>query len=816
MIKRAVILIIAFLLFIPLAFSQASITDYNESGRFDNKYQLGLGRFNSQLDPDEIDVRSETVTVTNGRKLPLISDLDGDGVAEIIILDGESIEIYQNKTLDFVAGFDLNTASDERFSNIITFDIDGDGLREIIIVAEKEKELHILEYNRSILINQTRFEGIDLSELSFTNATNFPGEVAIKCSSTERCLMTYSSSIRSGNTPGVGRDLFFFATFFNSSQEGISSTFETKIDSQINSVFNVFCQPNIRHIAVADYDEDGDIEFIATNMMIAHNFGGDEVVNIYWIDILSNHNVVLEKKTVSTRPDDIFTVTSDDFFTCDNSGGNNINKDGIGPGFPLFPGLYVSSPLVFDADLTKTGLETIVGMGKSPNDFIMVVFKRDGSEIGRFPSTILGDSEGIMISNVFQADIFDGSSKDFCIMGFNGNPVGAIEDSLSVTCGSLRDTNGFGLLNVNTLEFRFDKEGRFNLSQDYDVWDKIAHSAEYDSTNDLDEVISAYGTLRLNRDSSIFSSCFLTGDCDMDLIFESPKQVNNPRVIATDAYDRFGLEDWIILTDSNLFYLDDLLTNQPISSFNFTINPCIDSVYKINTSIQVRMRAFDPEGDAVAVRTRIYSGTSNEQDSGFINASSGGEVTTSITLEGNLFTANLTGGGFSLIMEAKDVENNPDTIISQQKFFSVAVNGVETFDCTTVGSTVVVVDAEEVIVIIEEATLTEDATVNSVTSGVLVLGGILGLAGTTIWLIIMLAISIGIWGGVMQANRGGFQISGSSALGAIALVNLLLIVLGARLGILSVALVVIIVVIAVVILGIFLGRFLTGLGTNNG
>ncbi len=126
MIKKGLILIIVFLFLIPTILAQTNpdstktFVSYNESGNKDNLYQLGLGTFNSLLSPTDVNAQSTTITVDDGKKLPLISDLDNDGRAEIIILDGITIELYQNKTLDFVASHTLNVGATERFSNMIT------------------------------------------------------------------------------------------------------------------------------------------------------------------------------------------------------------------------------------------------------------------------------------------------------------------------------------------------------------------------------------------------------------------------------------------------------------------------------------------------------------------------------------------------------------------------------------------------------------------------------------------------------------------------------------------------------------------------
>ena len=74
----------------------------------------------------------------------------------------------------------------------------------------------------------------------------------------------------------------------------------------------------------------------------------------------------------------------------------------------------------------------------------------------------------------------------------------------------------------------------------------------------------------------------------------------------------------------------------------------------------------------------------------------------------------------------------------------------------------------------------------------------------------MIIFSFAVW-----SRAGEIGWSGNSALGVIAFTNALLIILGARLGILSTGLVIIITVIAVVIIGVFLGSFLTGSRANS-
>lgn len=821
MIKTSLILLFTFLLVISSAYStiNIAITSYNESGNVNNLYQFGVSAFNSQLDPDIVNtLQTTTRVVTDGRKVPLVSDLDGDGVSEIIVLDDRTFSIFQTTTLTFITSFTLDTASGEGFSNILTFDIDDDGLREIIIVAENEKELHILEFNNSVLTNQTRFIGINLSAYNFNNAPSGDrGEVTIKCSSPERCLMIYGSSTTSGFA-GAPKTINYNAGFFNSSQEGINTSFQQLIDSTGSA--SVFCQPNIRHMAVADYDADdgGAIapdnqkEFITSNMEVGQSISADEQVNVYWIDILENKSVVLENSVTDTRSGAFLsTVNPSDAYTCDNTAiAQNTNAGGAD--FPVFASFYVTSPLVSDFS-SVNGLETIIGIGLDEDEFIMIAFDKDGNNLGRFPNVIFGDSEGIMISNTFQADIFDDSSTDFCTIGFNGDAtiLGlGISQAITLTCGSLLDDfNG-----QDTMEFRFNKAGFFNLSLAYDTHDKIAHSINADQTNTGDEILTAYGVFEADT-----TTCSILNNCDLNLIFQQPKITNNPIVISTDGVDRFGSEDLIILTDLNLFYLDDGASNQPISEWcgedgsvtgscsKYVINPCITSIWKQNTTVQIIVTPDDDEDDLTAVRARIYSGDSNVQDSGFINISSGQEFTISVNnVTSTNFIANKTGGGFFIVLDAVDIAENPNDIETVTKTFSVAGSGVETFDCTT--SAVVGVDVVDV-ADVSIASKTIDATDNSITTGIASFTSITGLAGTTIFLVLMLAFSAFIW--FEMAQRG---MSGNSALGTIAILNILFILIGARVGIFATSLVVILVVLGVAVIGVFLGKFLTGLRTS--
>lgn len=780
--------IILFLLIINI------VSAYNESGDGNNFYQLSNGVFNSGLNPSIVDDESSIVVLSDGRKTPLIVDLDGNGIDEIIILDDNTIEIYQNKTLGLVDSFTLDTASGERFSNMIAFDIDGDDFIEIIIVAEEEEELHILQLNGT-LTNQTRFQGTNLSILSKGGGT-FGGEVVIKCESTERCMMGYTNFLDSGFS-GNAQTNTYFMTSFNSTQDGINVSRETS--ALTSSGFSVFCQPTIRHMTAANYDNniDSDVEFISVVLEAEASISTDESVHVIWANILSNNSVVIERTAETTTPGRFLSVTNgDEEFTCDNSNSFNTDSDMVGN--------FVTSPLVFDADPTTTGLEVIIAYQVDVDEFNMEMFDSTGSSIREFP--LIQTGEGIIISNVFRADIFDDGNSDFCVLGWNGASSG-IDDQIIATCGSLNDQSGFGALNLQTLEFRFNKVNLFNVSLGYDIHDKIAHSAEHDSTNSNDEIVSAHGILRPFVNTGILSSCWLLGDCDMDLIFEQPKQTNSPVIISAD-FDNIGSDDLIVLTNNNLFYLDDGITNDPINPFcgesgsisgtcsEYSVNPCLDSVWAINTSVEIKIIANDPELDNIKVNASLYDGDVNHQDESSSVISSGTEVLFQ-------FVANKTGT-YDLVVRGSDVENNL-SIETATKTFTVAAAGVVINSCISTFDSGIITLSTNVSSIGTNDLLGSD----SISTGVNALGSNFSLTPFLVWIMIMIGMALGIIFSDFATK------SPVMAFAALLIVEILALIMGIKIGAISSDMILILGLLGVITVGIWLGTILTGARTTS-
>ena len=468
-------------------------------------------------------------------------------------------------------------------------------------------------------------------------------------------------------------------------------------------------------------------------------------------------------------------------------------------------GKFYSSPLVFDLDGNSgNGKETAVAISEDFDEFKIITFKANGNTLDRHPKFF--DVDGEILSGVMLANVYGDNGKiDFCVLGHDSD-----EQEIDLVCAS-ENTQGidlpFNLFNSETVEFKFSTDSRFNITNAFNRQNIISHMGQHQGTivnigetgfTNTNELITSYGVFQLS-DTTFNGSLFVKS---LDLIFTNP--VGDSACIPVDA-QKSGAEDLICITSGSLFYVDDNLQNEPaFISENPEFNPCIDAgIVKVNSTMQIKVVVEDGNSDIigkdlVGSNVTIYAGDSNEISSSFTGVTSGES-------RFHLFELNKTGN-VDVEIRAFDNIASP-TVQTVTTSFTVGINGVEFGDCQS--ELDIVLPEEEVVVIITEGTLTEDASDNAITTGILTVIDLTGLAGTTFWLLLMLAFSIAIF---FQSASLGW--SGNSSLGAIAIINVLFIVIGVRVGVISTGLVVILVVLGVVILGVFLGKFLTGAGTE--
>jgi len=770
MIKKLLILFSILLLIIPIA---ASKTEYANIGGDNGDYDLGEGFFGSSAN-----FLTRGIGVSTNTQVPLVVDLDGDGTTEIVIIDGDTIRVLNSS---LAVQDTLATGISGRLSNLITFDVDGDGRKEIIVAGEGSADI------TKELIIFVDYNGTDLTQQSLLNYSNdayhfkdtiFPadrrGEIQIGCDSVQSCQMHITSISDSGITNNVNLTV----VLFNESQIINFTTLLTRTNAQ------PFCSPTTKNIEIVDINADGSKDYVSTWVSSNQDAGTDDAIIIVAVDQTGT--------SLSGFPIIEF----------------DLIDEGTGDCIDSVLGKRISPPLSFPAfggDEGNSESQTMVAFMTSSDKFVIKAFSASGTEIDQFPALILG--EGILVSNVFRGNFFpDSGNVDFCAMGYD-EP----EQELEAVCGSLLsgefpDTNRY-IINVSN---------KFTVDDAIGSYDSISHSTNHENSQsqcldvscsaaDLDEVLTPFGIHRLIREGFL---CDTTGTCQLREVFFNP--FNTSGVFVSVDTTAAGAEDLLLMTNTNLFLFDALFQDQPpeIDRSSISINPCIDSAWKINSSgpiISFTVDDTDPvpisDLDQVFAQVFLYADSTNEQRSAVQGPSTSG---TTFFFDETTFNINKTTGSGVIRLLANDTGGIEQDIVNIP--FTVADTGLELGECVTEGFGVVV---EEVFIL--DATLTDDATDNAITNAIDTLSGLFGLAGTTIWLIVMLALSIGVWGGVMQVNKNGQAISGTAALGLIAILNALMIILGARFGILSTSLVVIITVIAVVIVGIFLGSLFTGL-----
>jgi len=797
MFKRVGLLFVMFLL---LVFSVFANTDYNESGNRDNQYVTGDGIFNENFDENNLQITTVIMSDTSP-KAPLISDLDGDGVKEIIILDLNVIEVRQNTTLGLSAGFTLSTASSERFSNILTFDIDGDSKSEIILIAETEEELYILDYDNGALTSHAGgSDGIGMGANEDVGATGIThdngatgGEFVIKCFGVDQCAMAYSDKQITGFA-GSPQSSTMFITHFSSTNVSVISQ-QSIGDS---STFATYCQPKIRHMVADQLDVDSDIELVFSVLEV--NSGStDELVKVWVIDFISANNSFLEKfEITATEPENFLDNGGiSAHYSCNNLGSPS-NSLCVSDNTICLASDYVTSPLVFNADPSNTGNEIIIGMATDEDEFIMAMYDSvSGAEIREFP--LIQESEGLLMSNPFKANIFDDSGvADFCVMGYNTDLINTVfasgENTLVLTCGSLTDANGMLLANLQTVEFRVDVTSLGNLTtknNGYDYHNTLAHSGEHDGTNAITEVITAYGVLKPS-----IGSLNQFGDGGMTLIFTMPEQ--DGAVVPVDYEQSETLSqnhDFIITKNQNLFYINDGQVDQPLSALTFDTNPCLDAVIQVNSTFQVLLEGTDPEGGGVTLTATLYEGDSNEQSS-TVNTTSG------VTAPFN-FIANKTGSGV-LLMTGSDQENPTETLEIERPF-TVADVGVEFGDCSSSGS-VGVAPA----VAVGDIVAVDPEVNNSIIRALDNIDEKTGLGTAVIWFIFMgmIAIMVGV------EFQKGFSGSSSSLFGILlifilTIVELLMLFIGIKIGAIGVGTIIVLSLFGILLVGITIRRMAT-------
>ena len=701
--------------------------DYRQVGGENSDFVQDRGYFTSLTN-----VTTATRAISDPRQTPLIRDLDKDGINEIIILDGSTIRLYHGASLTIVDAQSL-PASD-RYSNMITFDIDNDNLIEIIIARETAGKIDIFEYNGTDFQIETT--------LDYSGLTDFvDGETIIGCSQADRCMLAY---IKNDNSLGASVPDRLYATSFNSLQVNKNETliYQTGLTPP-----QVLCMPKIRALTLTDYDNDGEEEFIFS--YITGHTTGTESYHISYI-YLNSSNEIEHEYTINKSMQNL--IDSGTLYC-----GTQYSGDTLGD--------FITAPLVFDIDgATSNGYETVVGVQLDLDEFKIHSYSSNGVQMDTYPA--LFDADGTMISNPIRATIDPDAPQgtDFCVMGYQ-DEIGEID----LLCAT---EQGGGIFDPESDEFEFDISGYYNISDNITFYNNMIHSAQHSTATtdgvDLSEIITPYGIFTIDYD----------GNNELLMHYENPK---SDGVVLSIDVEQVGRDDLIVLTPTNLWYLNDGFTKSPGEIDSYIINPCIDSTWKQNTTVSVSITVVDADGDDVSARAILYEGETFEQDSGWsFNGSSGTTFTHS-------FVANETVGSAKLVLYARD-----DDFVTQideiELSISVGADGVEYGECeTNVDVTTSIEEGGE------EDVLEED---NMIATSVDQINDVLGagLSRGVWWLLFMVVVAVGIW------VKGEGYSDKSSILGVIGIVEILLFILGLKLSFFGVGSLLIVIILSLALI----------------
>jgi len=676
----------------------------------------------------------------------LVGDLDGNGTNEIVVFDGETIRLYKDRNLQIVDSVNIQSKAQGNHKYNMIYDIDGDGYLEVLTLSKESRYLEIFEYNGTLFYNQTT---IDLHPfISGSDA----GQKMFTCKDTDDCFAVGSKyDVRTA----VGTTNYVYAISFNS---------QKRLDwhNITASAGMAYCFSSIPYISIADYNTDGRDDYIFN--FLTHATSTEMYLKAYTInhsDVNKNITINNEKlsKLDTTRVYSVNDMTP--FESCLDTGKPN----------------YFTSPTVFDFDGSPSnGLEIIIGAMEDNDEFKIISYLSTGEELDDYPEIV--DSDGRIISNVIRANVFDesGENDDVCVLGYE-----EIDQRLNLLCASeqMPGILGFG----QSREFFLDDDIYYNVTDNAYSYAKMIHGVQavvnIQEGKDTTEILSPLGIFRIDYSEG-----------DLTPIWNSP--FIDPIYIPVDP-EKSGRMDIIGVTQTNLWYIDDGYTKSGARIDKVYVNPTVGPTWKVNTSVEVRVQASDPDLDPVSVRAILYYNTSNKQDSGWsANFSSG----TYIPL--GIFTANVTTNTGVLQILAKDTSNSND--LAQTTIpFSVGVAGIEYGD----GYSEIIINATEPGEVNITVGLNESG--NIITRSVNYVATSSGLSSFLFWLVLMFCLGLTIFFTPMPLE--GLE---SHKLGVLMFFEIFMIVIGSILGIVPVVWIITLSVLSLLPVGIYIRKMMTG------
>lgn len=740
-----------------------------------NDYIQEEGIFNTAL---ETATSSRSIYLLDPKNIPLVDDLDKDGVNEIIIQDGNSFQIFRNESLDALTSLTIG-GNGNAYSNVNILDIDNDGMDEIIVLSEISPTsvyLYVIGFNNSVLsVNKVVTN-------AFANPYYNGGDLMLGCDYVNfKCLLfaTYSKQFYTSTSAHIQIKGY----------DGLTESLTSSLGTDANRGLNCFSK--LKNVEVKDNDGDGTIEYTYTSYR-----GSD----------LSDDVVRLQTLRYGNPP--VVELTSGDTHTFESEfpygTGQYCNQTIYVGDYEVLPENTFSSPLVMNFDgNSNNGLErvfgVITGTGNDP-DFKLVAYQgKNNDEFDYYPKIF--NAKGYIISNPFRADVFKVSGDtDICIMGYYD-----IDDTkeLDVLCASPFIEGFFGL--GKSVEWVYDVSGDFDLDTSYKSKHLITHSSQQDRGNSFDgkdttEVISSYGIFQFTEElNAVFTR-------KLKRVFNNP--INQSGIMLMVNVKNEEYSDMLLMTNTNLYYYDDSYVNSPAYISNYEINPCVEQTIKVNETMTVLVTAKnerDTETDMVRARVTAYYQDTNEQAYNWTSYVNDG---TALSFQ---FDINKTGNAFKIKMEVNDIEN-PDQIDTIIRTFNVNTFGVERGDCITnvdINSPLISEGEEDIVT--EGTGKDTNLEDNVVTNLLKYFAEETGLGSGILFLLI---IALVVWS-IAQAEaesskRHGTHFNMTGVIVYSLIACFILLVIGVFLGLISYSIVMIIIVVLIFALSMMFRHLFTG------
>jgi len=471
---------------------------------------------------------------------------------------------------------------------------------------------------------------------------------------------------------------------------------------------------------------------------------------------------------------------------------------GLGHGCNDHPLLH-GHPSAFTTGITAVDYDGQAGNGKelfvgalvdgSWTNYRILMWDAQGAYKQSIPDS--NDIEGVLLSNPLVLKCFDDSKgTDIGAIGYKESNQKLVFVCNCGVCGHDNDD----------CEFEdYEEPVGFNVTDLTNVGRSI-YVIEADGDTSTSELVTPFGVFDIPK--------FTAGDwvCHDNELTKIYNSQSRDSIIVPIDYQNNGRADFLYSSATAIGYLDDGFSNKKPYVNSLDINPCAGlATLRLGTDILITATSHDDEGDSVSYRVKLYANTENEIDSGwseFMTPST--EFRYSNVLDYNvnigyieIYVKDASHTEFNMVERLFSVNNNSDS-----KTFGECITSLTLDDLLEGQDTGDLLPTTSEDYIDEYGNKVND---NALKNGMDELGGFVGIGGFLMYIIIMFGVALGMF---FYTDMGAGH--GSSKFGAIAIVEVLMIIIGAVLKIIPVSIIIILVLALVVIIAFWARNYFTG------